>query len=256
MPTFETNSFDTLLLTAGHGRRLQPITNLIPKCLCPVQGEPILGFWIQKLIQSGADRIGHAQADLVTNYLRTKGWWDRIDWRYEKQLKGTGGTLNTILKEAKPYLKPLFVIHADNYSNIDLRSMYEYHQNQVKHQKTGTEKCLATVSLFYSSRPQHCGIVTRNELGIMTSFKEKPNKPNSNLANAAIYLIEPQRLIESEISLENIQDISLDLMPHFVGRAQTYLHQGIHIDIGHLGAYRDALLSKNAKEMIKLEEYT
>ena len=235
--------FDALLLAAGKGSRLEPLTKIIPKCLCPVAGEPILGFWIQKLISAGADNIwinGHYHAHMVTHYLKQRGWWNRIHWRYEPHLLGTGGTLRTVLAEtrARAGERPLLVIHADNYSHIDLKQFAQTHVRQ-----TQLTSSLATMALFLTDRPELCGIVTHDQQGMLTGFTEKPKHANSRMANAAIYFIEPKKLLKSNINLEAISDISLDLIPQLIHRAYTYLHRGLHIDIGNIPDYAQALLS-------------
>ena len=40
-----------ILLAAGFGKRLQPLTNTTPKCLVPINGKPLLGIWLNKLYQ-------------------------------------------------------------------------------------------------------------------------------------------------------------------------------------------------------------
>ena len=49
--------FDALLLSAGYGKRLKPLTNYIPKPLVQIKGEILLNIWIKNLIKSGVDKI-------------------------------------------------------------------------------------------------------------------------------------------------------------------------------------------------------
>ena len=92
-----TRSFRALLLAAGLGTRLRPITLHTPKCLVPIKGEPLLGHWLRKLEIAGCDSVlinTHYLADQVEAFL--KGWQSStmvVQTVHEPQLLGTAGTL-------------------------------------------------------------------------------------------------------------------------------------------------------------------
>ena len=46
-----------LLLAAGRGTRLRPLTDTVPKCLVPVQGRPLLDYWLALLFDAGVERV-------------------------------------------------------------------------------------------------------------------------------------------------------------------------------------------------------
>ena len=64
------------LLAAGHGTRLRPITDNIPKCLVPIRGTPLLSIWLQLCKQFGIDEVlinVHAHASSVREFLQQRG---------------------------------------------------------------------------------------------------------------------------------------------------------------------------------------
>ena len=63
-----------VLLIAGLGTRLRPLTDSVPKCLLPINGKPLLGIWFDKLVAAGVSEVlinTHWLADQVTDYIET-----------------------------------------------------------------------------------------------------------------------------------------------------------------------------------------
>ena len=61
-----------VLLIAGLGTRLRPLTDTVPKCLLPINGKPLLGIWFDKLVAAGVSDVlvnTHWLADQVTDYI-------------------------------------------------------------------------------------------------------------------------------------------------------------------------------------------
>lgn len=61
-----------LLLAAGFGNRLKPITDYMPKCLVPINGKPLLAYWIENLVAAGVQEILinlHYKADQVQAFV-------------------------------------------------------------------------------------------------------------------------------------------------------------------------------------------
>ena len=66
---------NALILSAGYGRRLKPITLTKPKCLIRVKGKPIISIWIENLIKINTKKIfinTHFKHKIVENYLKKK----------------------------------------------------------------------------------------------------------------------------------------------------------------------------------------
>ena len=110
-----------LLLAAGLGTRLRPLTLTKPKCLVELAGKPLLGHWLQKLEKAGCESTlvnSHYLSAQVADYLK--------DWRsstmsvsifHEPELLGTAGTL--LANEAFFDGTTGLLIHADNAMSDD-----------------------------------------------------------------------------------------------------------------------------------------
>src|SRR4051812_1294147 len=113
-----------LLLAAGRGIRLRPITDTIPKCLVPIHGRPLLDYWLDRLLSNKIDRVlinTHYLADLVRAHAAASPWRSRIDLVHEDELLGTGGTIianRTFFGRA-----PFLVGHADNLTGFDVAGL-------------------------------------------------------------------------------------------------------------------------------------
>jgi len=117
---------NAIILSAGLGTRLKPITDVIPKPLLPIVDRPIIEINIQRLTSFGVEKIGinlFHRADLVKNFLNELPYDLLI--AVENKLKGTGGALLNF----KSFIKGDLVIHnCDVISNINLRRAINFHK--------------------------------------------------------------------------------------------------------------------------------
>ena len=220
-----------LLLAAGEGTRLRPITEYLPKCLVPINGKPLLKYWLDNLSQAGIDEFlinTHYKANDVEEFIRQSHFQDRISLVYEKNLLNTAGPL---IKNRDFFKKESFMlVHADNLSFCDFNKFIEAHKNRPK-------ACEITMMLFKTDKPSSCGIVALDERGVVQAFYEKVQNPPSNLANGAVYICEPS-VIDFVCSLDKEDaDFSLDVLPHFLGKINTFMNDIYHRDIGTVESY-------------------
>ena len=85
-----------LLLAAGLGTRLRPLTNDWPKCLMPIKGRPLLEYWLSILKQNNINNVvvnRHHHAGIIEDFLQQKQFEGWVRSVYEKELLGTAGTL-------------------------------------------------------------------------------------------------------------------------------------------------------------------
>jgi mannose-1-phosphate guanylyltransferase len=225
---------DAVLLAAGLGTRMRPLTDVLPKCLAPIRGRPLLEYWFRLLFESEVDRVlvnTHAHAHLVEAYVRSSPWSGQVRTVHERQLLGTGGTLVRNLDFFGD--TSVLVAHADNLTQFSLHDFLAAHAARPS-------RAALTMMTFTTPVPESCGIVTTDARGIVTGFFEKVSHPPGNRANAAVYMMEPE-VIRFALDLRKPSvDISTEVLPNFVGRIATW-HNGIyHRDIGTLASWREA----------------
>ena len=92
---------------------------------------------------------------------------------------------------------------------------------------------------FNTKTPRTCGIVELDANGVVIGFHEKVKNPPGNLANGAVYLLEPE-VLQWICDRPEITDFSTQVLPHFIGRTATWHNEGTHIDIGSIEALREA----------------
>jgi len=223
-----------LLLAAGLGTRLRPLTNYLPKCLVPIHGRPLLDYWLESLLNHGVSEIlinTHYLAPLVVEYLNKTEWKRQLKVVHEERLLGTAGT---ILKNRGYFQQETFLVaHADNLTVFDASQFAAHHANRP----AGTD---LTMMAFETDVPQSCGIVELDEHDIVRAFHEKVPSPPGNLANAAVYILEPTviELIES-LSKEDV-DFSTEVIPRLMGHIFIYRNDSYHRDIGTVTSWAEA----------------
>jgi len=89
---------------------------------------------------------------------------------------------------------------------------------------------------FRSSTPESCGIVEIDTDGVVIGYIEKPQRPATNLANGAVYVVSNE-LVES---LSGEGDFSTEVLPRQIGRVYTHETCSVHVDVGTPRGYSDA----------------
>ncbi|USG60299.1 nucleotidyltransferase family protein [Sneathiella marina] len=225
---------EALLLAAGLGTRLQPLTTVLPKCLMPIHGRPLLGLWLEMLRQGGVDRVFinlHYLSPLVREYVLSSPYTDIVKFLDEPALLGTAGTLGHFREEFSS--NELLMAHADNLTIFDVQQFYEAFE-------TRPAPCAMTMMTFDTDDPKSCGIVTLNEEGCVIEFVEKPQDFVGTLANGAVYLMDVNEVFKILDAGEHITDFSTEILPNFVGRMNSFHNQHYHRDIGTVVAIGDA----------------
>jgi mannose-1-phosphate guanylyltransferase len=220
-----------LLLCAGLGTRLRPITNYLPKVLVPIGGKPLLEYWLENLSNAGVDEFlinTHYKSQMIEEFVVSSKFKDNIRLVHEKKLLNTAGPIlqNSDFFDDKPFM----LVHADNLSFCDFKEFIEAHDQRA-------DRCEITMMLFISDEPSSCGIVELDDQKRVLRFHEKVKNPPSNLANGAVYICEAS-IIEylKGFSKKDI-DFSNDVIPNYLGRIFTYLNSIYHRDIGTVESY-------------------
>ena len=226
-----------IILAAGKGVRLRPLTYGIPKPLLPVGGKPVIDFVIDNLltckeIDTIYVGVSHMQ-NMISSYLihtpRDKVVIETVStlcWE-------TAGDIKVIAVE-KDVKETAVIAYGDNVTKINVNELVKFHR------KMGRS---ATVALFKVpwNEVGRFG-VAKLEKGIITEFVEKPpkGKAPSNLANAGYYVIEPEvisRIPHSKVKIENSLFPKLAQEGELAGLAYKPKYW---LDIGTIEAYRKA----------------
>lgn len=217
-----------ILLAAGLGTRLLPITKDIPKCLVEINGVSMLEFWLRKLdLQSISSIVvnTHHFAQKVRDEISKIRPAKELSIFHEEKLLGTAGTLlatTQLISDTE-----ILVLHCDNYSEIEIDDFIKAHNNRNK-------ICSISMAVFETNNVQMSGMVDLEENSIISKFIEKPIYSDLTQANAAIYAFDQHALKEICDNFSNAEDIARDILPHFVGRIHAYKINGFHMDMGTL----------------------
>lgn len=217
---------NALLLAAGKGTRLRPLTTHTPKCLVKVGGIALMDIWLAELWQAGFTCFlvnTHHLSNIVEAHLASHPLKRAIQTVFEDDLLGTAGTLAANRDFCMQ--GTTLIGHADNLCLCDWKQFLHAHATRPN----GT---IMTMMTFRTPTPQSCGIVQLDSYGVVKQFFEKSSTPPNNLASAAIYLMEPA-VIELLLSTNPpMTDISTELIPALLGRINTWYNPEIVIDIG------------------------
>jgi mannose-1-phosphate guanylyltransferase len=219
-----------IILAAGLGTRLRPITSTIPKCLVPINGVPLLELWLRACERAGVEGVlvnTHHLAERVEEFVAARPGIP-VTLAYEPALLGSAGTIAAnwdFVDSGESFL----VLYADNLTTFPLSDLIAFH---------ATHERIASMALFRSANPSACGVVEMNDSGLVTGFWEKPENPPGNLVNAGLYAF--RRQVRPYLSTEVPADVGRSLMPALVGRAMGLPIGAYFVDIGTLENYYNA----------------
>jgi hypothetical protein len=118
------------------------------------------------------------------------------------------------------------LIHADN---LTLPNINEFKKTHLK-RPVETE---ITMMTFNSPIPQSCGIVELDENLVVQVFHEKVANPPGNLANGAVYILEPSIIHYLKSFGREVIDFSTEVIPHYIGKIYSFHNTTYHRDIGN-----------------------
>ncbi len=196
---------NAMLLAAGEGTRLRPLTDTAPKPMLPVAGKPLLQHVVERLVQSGIREIVinlHHQPEAITEHFGdgTK-YGVRIAYSYEPRLLGTAGAVK---KVAASFAETFLLVYGDNLTTCDLERLIEFHRR-----KQG----IATVALFKRDDVSQSGVAELDGDARIIRFVEKPRagEIGSRWVSAGILVLEPEVL--DVIPTEQPSDFGRDILP-------------------------------------------
>ncbi|MDD4801441.1 MAG: NDP-sugar synthase [Syntrophomonas sp.] len=224
-----------MIMAAGVGSRLMPMTIEIPKPMIAMANRPLMANTVKLLQKHGFNDIIcnlHYHADSIRNYFGDgQPWGVSMQYSLEKELMGTAGGV----KRCEWFLDDTFVIiSGDALTDIDIARLVQDHQRKG---------ALATIALKEVDDVENYGIVICDEDGLIQNFQEKPRSEQalSRVANTGIYVFEPE--IFQYIPAGQFYDFGKQVFPHLV-KAKCPFY-GIAVDdywcdVGNIDTYRQA----------------
>ncbi len=243
-----------MILAAGVGSRLAPITDTIPKPMIPVLGKPVLSRIIDLLKQHGFSKF-----IANTHYLGQKiqaAYKNEIIIRHEDELSGVAGGIRVCADFLKEGKDTFAIIMGDAITDINLTDML------AKHKASGRK---VTIAVKQVEDTRQFGVVCFDKTNRVTSFQEKPKAEEalSNWANTGVYLFEPE-ILDYIPSFEEapVYDVAGDLFPKLLQAGvemNTYEATAYWADLGTHTQYRQTLFDcMNGKFEIEIagEQYS
>jgi len=216
-----------MILAAGFGRRLYPLTKNKPKALIKVNNIPMIDHVINSLVLHGFDEIIinlHYLPDLIIDHINKNKYHAKISFsREEEEILNTGGGL----KKVKSFFndKPFLLHNVDVISGLDLRAMY---LNHIKNNSIVTIAVKERVTNRYLLFDDN--ILCGKEKDGIQLIKKKTNKIK-RYGFSGIHIIDPVifQLSDKDGSF-SIIDLYLDLCKD--NNIMAYIDNSYWIDIG------------------------
>ncbi len=177
-----------VVLAAGEGTRLRPLTLTLPKPMVPIANVPLLVRTFRLLREQGIREIAvnlYHRPDAIRDALGDGSELDvNLHYFPETTLMGTAGGV----KRMADFLdEPFLVLYGDNLYQADIAPLIAFHREK---------RALATLATFTTPNPSACGLVVTDATGAVTRFQEKPPPEEvfTDQANAGVYVLEPEVL--------------------------------------------------------------
>jgi NDP-sugar pyrophosphorylase family protein len=199
-----------MILAAGHGTRLRPLTLALPKVMVPIDGRPLLEHTIAWLRDHGITDIGvnlHFMPDVITGHFGDGSRFGvRMRYSLEDELRGTAGGV----KRLQEFLDETFVlVYGDVLTDLDLNPLFAFHRGKI-------DRPHLTMALYRVSNPTECGIVSIAADGRIDRFVEKPSRDHvfSDLASAGVLVVDPDAVRRIPEGVES--DFGRDMFPRYI----------------------------------------
>ena len=235
-----------MILAAGQGTRVRPLTKDLPKPMVPILGKPVMEYLIEHLARHGITEIMVNVAFLhhkIEQYFGDGSRWGvQLGYSYEGVLDhgeilprpmGSAGGMRRIQDFGGFFDETTLVLCADALIDLDITAALQEHKQKG-----------ALASVVALNVPpedvQSYGIVVAGENGHIESFQEKPkpSEARSTLASTGIYLFEPEVL--DLVPSGQVYDIGSQLFPQLVAQKKPFYVQDRFfnwIDIGRVSDY-------------------
>ena len=233
-----TKKIKAMVMAAGMGSRLEPITLLFPKPLIPVMNRPLMDIILSQLHAIGVDEVisnTYYLADQIIERYQKNDLGVKFSHIKEVELSGTAGGVKKcqfFFDEGEDFI----VMSGDVLTTADIKKGIEIHKKS---------KAIATIGVKQVPHElvSHFGVVVTGENGFITEFQEKPalEDAKSNLINTGIYIFNYK--IFDYIPENEFYDFAKNVFPKLLeeGQINTFEIKEYWNDIGTIGQYKQSI---------------
>jgi mannose-1-phosphate guanylyltransferase len=223
-----------MLLAAGLGTRLRPLTYEVPKPMMPVLGRPVMEHILKLLARHGFDdvvaNLHYFPEQIEQRFGDGSEWGMRLVYSHERELLGTAGGVRNVRDHFGG--ETFLIVSGDALTDIDLTALWEHHKEAGG---------IGTLSLRQVEDTTQYGVVILGDDGRIQGFQEKPDPAEalSNLGNCGIYVFEPE--IFDYFPETDFVDWAQDVFPTLLDEdVPFYGHEITDYwnDIGTIGEFR------------------
>lgn len=239
-----------MILAAGKGTRVRPITYTIPKPLIPILQKPVMEFLLELLRQHGFDQImvnvSHLAHEIESYFRDGQRFGVDIAYSFEGRIVdgelvgealGSAGGIRRIQDFNKFFDDTFVVLCGDALIDLDLTEAVKQHKEK------GAIATIVTKEVP-EDKVSSYGVVVTDEENRITAFQEKPSMDEalSNQINTGIYILEPE--VIDYIPPNQVYDLGSDLFPKLVETGAPFYSVPMDfqwVDIGKVPDYWHAI---------------
>ena len=227
-----------MVMAAGMGSRLEPVTLILPKPLMPIMNRPLMDIILSQLHSIGVkDVISNTYylADQIIERYKNNKLGINFSYIKETALSGTAGGVKKcqfFFDEGEDFI----VMSGDGLTNVDIKKGIEIHKKS---------KAIATIGIkaIPHDEVSHFGVVVTDNDGYITEFQEKPlvEDAKSNFINTGIYIFNYR--IFDYIPENTFYDFAKNVFPKLLEEKQinTFPVDGYWNDIGTISQYKQSM---------------
>lgn len=228
-----------MIMSAGMGSRLEPLTLQVPKPLVPIANKPVMDVLFESLAEIGIKDVicntYYLSEQIINRYKKNNAG---INFNYIKEdtLSGTAGGL----KKCQFFFdrgEDFLVLSADGLTNADILKGVEVHKKS---------KAIATIGIkqIKQENVSNFGVVVTDEKGYITEFQEKPaiQDAKSNFINTGIYIFNYK--IFDYIPENTFYDFAKNVFPKLLAEREmdTFVVEEYWNDVGTIEQYKNSIL--------------
>ena len=224
-----------MVMSAGMGSRLEPLTLQVPKPLVPVCNRPVMDILFESLSKIGINKVvcnTYYLADQIIDRYQSNDLGVEFNYITEETLSGTAGGLKKcqfFFEKGEDFV----VLSADGLTNADIKKGIEVHKQSGAIATIGVKR-------IAKNEVSHFGVVVTDENGFITEFQEKPSVEDakSDCINTGIYIFNYK--IFDYIPENTFYDFAKNVFPKLLLEKQinTFVIEDYWSDIGTLEQYK------------------